>query len=122
MPRSMRESIRKDFTDKDDIVKKNAMGEKWLEHHPAPTWKLFARALYFRGENKALGELYYKAYISGKFIRKSSYIPVYIKSNKVSLVVKPVVPDTGVDKKCKSFHVSSVQHGRQCRENYNFFR
>ena len=67
MPRSMRESIRKDFTDKDDIVKKNAMGEKWLEHHPAPTWKLFARALYFRGEDKALGELY-KAYIPGRFI------------------------------------------------------
>ena len=31
-------------------------------------------------------------------------------------MAKPIVPVTGVDKKWKSFHVSSVQRGRQCQK------
>lgn len=68
VPRKRRESIRR--IHRRDPERKRAMFEELLEHHPAPSWHLIARALYILAEpleHRLLKTLYEK-YVTGMYM------------------------------------------------------
>ena len=50
-----------------DSKKVEAVVKEWLAHHPAPSWKDLARALYKEGDLRALPRLYGK-YLAGIYV------------------------------------------------------
>ena len=62
MPHSKHYDIRRRY--QTDSERVEAVVKEWLAHHPAPSWKRLARALYERGDLRALQRLYGK-YLAG---------------------------------------------------------
>ena len=73
VPLSRRAEIKKKFSEEDEQRKdkqREALLSEWLEHHPAPSWKLLAWALLRRREppeHQMLKKLY-ENYIPGMHI------------------------------------------------------
>ena len=46
---------------------KQACWDYWLHHHPAPSWRILAGGLYYRGEHGAL-EVLQMNYLKGEYV------------------------------------------------------
>ena len=65
MPDSKRDDIGRHYHP--DSKKVEAVVKEWRAHHPAPSWKGLAKALYVMEELRALRRLYGK-YLTGTYV------------------------------------------------------
>ena len=100
MPDSKRDDIvRRYQTDSERV---EAVVKEWRAHHPAPSWKGLATALYGRGELRALRRLYGK-YLTGVSCDLMNFTIIVLEGLCVQLGLS-------VDYTCSFIHEYHVPH------------